>query len=540
MKARELKTAPETLDLLERGVALLRGAPMKVWAAYLVGTAPFALGLLYFFGEMSHGAYAQRHCAAQSIGLGALYIWMKCWQSCFCVKLREHLTGHRPAPWSVKRIAGLIAVQGAVQPWGLVLVPATLLIVAPFAWVFAFFQNLSALGGETGGARATMRQAGSLAELWPARNHLLLLILATLGLFMWLNVMSALFLIPFLLKTLLGIETIFTVGGMSAYFNSTVLMASLVISYFCVDPLVKAAYLLRCFHGSSLASAEDLKVELAGLRRVAAIAALVLCVWSAGSARGAEAPPLSPTELNQSIEKALKRDEFTWRMPREKMAAPDSQKNWLARFADDTALAIREGGKWVADTWRTVRDWLDRLWPDSHRSESGNGGRSSTDWASMLRALIAILIIAICCLIAILLMRSWKQRWRGEVVVAEAAPARPDLADENLVASQLPEEGWLKLAAELLQRGDLRLALRAYYLASLAHLGAREMIAIAIFKSNRDYEKELRWRSRALTDLHAAFSENGAIFDRVWYGLHEVTQEALGQFQSNLERIRGC
>ncbi len=107
-------------------------------------------------------------------------------------------------------------------------------------------------------------------------------------------------------------------------------------------------------------------------------------------------------------------------------------------------------------------------------------------------------------------------------------------------ANQLPEDGWLKLAAELLHKGDLRLALRAYYLASLAHLAAREMIAVAIFKSNRDYEMELRWRNRALTDLHAAFAENGMIFDRVWYGLHEVSTEALGQFQSNLERIRAC
>ena len=107
-------------------------------------------------------------------------------------------------------------------------------------------------------------------------------------------------------------------------------------------------------------------------------------------------------------------------------------------------------------------------------------------------------------------------------------------------ASELPEDDWLKLARELLGRGELRLALRALYLASLAHLARREMISVAKFKSNRDYEQELRRRARALPDLQAAFAENVGIFDRVWYGLHEVTQEALERFQINLETIKSC
>ena len=114
----------------------------------------------------------------------------------------------------------------------------------------------------------------------------------------------------------------------------------------------------------------------------------------------------------------------------------------------------------------------------------------------------------------------------------------PDIADENVIASQLPEDDWLRLARELMGRGELRLALRALYLAGLAHLAQREMIRVAKFKSNRDYEQELRRRARALPELQAAFAENVGIFDRVWYGLHEVTQEALQRFQINLEKIK--
>jgi hypothetical protein len=102
----------------------------------------------------------------------------------------------------------------------------------------------------------------------------------------------------------------------------------------------------------------------------------------------------------------------------------------------------------------------------------------------------------------------------------------------------LPEEGWLKMAREMMAQGNLRLALRAFFLAGLASLGAREMIAIASFKSNREYEAELRRRARALPALQTAFSQNVAAFDRAWYGQHAVSQEALQQFQANLEQIR--
>ena len=89
-------------------------------------------------------------------------------------------------------------------------------------------------------------------------------------------------------------------------------------------------------------------------------------------------------------------------------------------------------------------------------------------------------------------------------------------------------------------KGELRLALRALYLAGLAHLAQRDMIRVAKFKSNRDYERELRRRARALPELQAAFAENVGIFDRVWYGLHDVTQESLQRFQMNLEKIKAC
>src|SRR5580658_8889391 len=132
MKSPDARTAPTALDLLERAVHLLRGAPAGVWAAYAIGTLPFALGLLYFWGEMSSGAFARRHCAPESLALGGLFIWMKCWQSVFCRRLHGHLIGAPPARWSISAIFDLVALQGLAQSAGLFILPPALLTVLPF------------------------------------------------------------------------------------------------------------------------------------------------------------------------------------------------------------------------------------------------------------------------------------------------------------------------------------------------------------------------------------------------------------------------
>jgi hypothetical protein len=133
-----------------------------------------------------------------------------------------------------------------------------------------------------------------------------------------------------------------------------------------------------------------------------------------------------------------------------------------------------------------------------------------------------------------------RNRQSTSIVVADVVMAKPDLRDENVGADTLPEQGWLTMAHELIAKGDLRLALRAFYFAGLAHLGTRELISIALFKSNREYENELRRRARAYPDALAAFSQNVAAFDRAWYGLHEVTTDLLEDYQANLHRIRAC
>ena len=83
-----------------------------------------------------------------------------------------------------------------------------------------------------------------------------------------------------------------------------------------------------------------------------------------------------------------------------------------------------------------------------------------------------------------------------------------------------------------------RLALRAFYLANLAHLASRRLISLAKFKSNRDYERELRRRGHSFPGLLSMFGDNVLVFDRIWYGMHEINQELVQQFLARVEQIR--
>jgi len=96
----------------------------------------------------------------------------------------------------------------------------------------------------------------------------------------------------------------------------------------------------------------------------------------------------------------------------------------------------------------------------------------------------------------------------------------------------------MKLARELLERGELRLAVRAFYLATLAHLAERNLLTLAKFKSNRDYERELTRRGHALAELPGLFGQNVSVFERVWYGLHDVNQDTVADFARNVERMK--
>jgi hypothetical protein len=147
--------------------------------------------------------------------------------------------------------------------------------------------------------------------------------------------------------------------------------------------------------------------------------------------------------------------------------------------------------------------------------------------------LIGLAVMAL----ALILLWKFGPRKKAAVPIAAAGARAMDLTDESLLASDLPEDEWLQMAERYAGSGDLRLALRALYLGTLALLNHRGLLTIHACKSNRDYEGELRRRSRD-TGLTQIFRLNIRSFEQSWYGFHEVTGEQIQSFRDNLGRMR--
>ena len=118
-------------DLMEEAVRLLRAAPPSAWLAYYAGTVPGMLGALYFISDMSLSTYAAERLVQSSIGLGTVWLWMKCCQAVFTCRLRSELLLLDPPRWTAGRLARLAVAQIALQPLGLILRPLALQLLLP-------------------------------------------------------------------------------------------------------------------------------------------------------------------------------------------------------------------------------------------------------------------------------------------------------------------------------------------------------------------------------------------------------------------------
>jgi len=532
------------LDLVEEALHCLRRAP-GLLAPYYLGSLPFVLGFLYFWADMSRSAFAPGRCAAASLGLALLFVWMKAWHAAFAAGVRAFRLGE-PAPrWTLRGAGRVASAQAALHAAGLLILPAAAVLTLPLGWVYAFLQHVTSVGSDPSpGLRGTVRRAWAQARRDPGPNHALLALLSLVGLFAFLNLAAALLTVPALLKMLLGLESPFTrsLGGLA---NTTVLAAVASLTHLAVDPLTKAAYALRHFYGEALSTGEDLRADLgrlgAGPAARPALMLVLLLVLTAGhlapgappgvGAAGAAGPGVGAEELDRAVDRVLVRDEYAWRLPRERAGEADEEPGLLAGFWTQVGRLLGDGLDALGDALLAVVRWLLGLLPHGGADPAGTRPGGSA-WVKPL--LVAGLALSLAALLALALRR----RRRGSGLGApEPARAVPDLEDEAVAADALPPEGWAALARDLLHQGQVRLAVRALYLAGLAHLAEQRLVAVARHKSDREYEAELRRRGQEAADLLPAFSQNLCLFERVWYGAHAPSPELWETFTANHARI---
>jgi hypothetical protein len=245
------------------------------------------------------------------------------------------------------------------------------------------------------------------------------------------------------------------------------------------------------------------------------------------------APPnvITQPALNRQIERVLENPEFNWRESYSP-AQGSNQKSLIDQLIS-----------WTRETFLSIGNALNRLWksllkvfdfknflakPPTSDSQLPSGIFNAATyllWAAFAGILILFAIR----------LRKLSATVRPKPVVP---PPMPDLTDEQIAANQLPDDEWSALARQKIAAGEFRQALRALFLAILALLASHRFIAVERWKSNSDYETELRRKAKNRSDLLALFAQSRLGFERCWYGADSITSEDLESYHGIYERIK--
>jgi hypothetical protein len=556
-KPAQKNDAPGAISLIEEAIHLVRSAPAAAWAWYLAGTVPWVLGLGYFWAVASWFSPRPEQTLWHALGLTLLYLWLKTTQAEFCRRLRAVRFGTVAAPASWKDWLRTAGRQARVQGWAVPAIPLATLLALPFAATWMFFENTTALAATADTEGDTLvGRARREAMRWPLPAHLALLLFGGLWLCVWLNILTVFYLVPWLGRTLLGMENLFGLSGWSA-FNSTLFALVTILTWLAIDPLTKAYHVLRTFYGEARHTGEDLRLELRepkgrGAAMVRTLMLLLIVSLGAGAGPGhgglraavETTGGVAPAEMDRALDEALRSRDFRWNLqPLPEPEVADQPDGMVKRF-------VKQGFELVAQVIRDIRDairrfseWLDGLFKGKHDKPKKEPEKKSepTDYSSVIRG--ALYVMLGLCLVALgwILWTSWKRRPVAPRVLSPLAAAalEPDLNDEKLEASRLPSHEWLELARLQLTRGEWRLALRALYLGTLANLGARGLVSLARAKTNLDYERELARRAAGRTDVVASFRERRLSFECVWYGRALAEEPQVRAWLAELEREEG-
>jgi hypothetical protein len=503
------------LPLIEDAVWLLKSAPAPVWAAYLAGMAPFSLALLAFATLMWESTLAPRQLAGGALGVTLAWIWMKHRQTRFVRDLLRLLHPELPRalPDKTRRV---LRRQLILHPPGLFVLPLARMVTVLHPFLFGFFQHLTvreALG--TPGGLSVPEQAwrDSTREL---RQLSLLTLSAFTGLYLLMLVNWALLLalLPHLLFSLTGWENPF-VQSAGNYLHISFLLSVFLLTGLCLDPLVKAVFLLRSHRMDAVSTGMDLRGRIRRLRVPGGGLALLLLLLCALPA--ALPAAWSPEAFEETVREVASERRFLWRAPPEALDRAPRESGRLTQALADAVVAvsrwIRAAANWLADRWE---QWFPRRErPPDHTPSLLEGLQRA---AELLMWILAVLLAAT---VLVLLVRFWLRHRAGRKNRSAAGPAAvplPDLADHGVMADEMSAEAWLDLVRELLGRGEQRLALRALFLAYLARLADRDLLVIARHKSNREYEIELARRAHAAPGALPCYRDLRRSLESVWFG----------------------
>ena len=574
--------------LAEEAVQLLFRSGLHSMSLYCIGSVPFVLGLVAYVGTMLHSGYAHLYHGTGALGLAILFMWMKTLQARFGQHLANTLRDEPPSPWQVRAFMTTFCRQGLLHGTFMVVYPVAFITVIPMGFVASMYQNMSVLDDcNTQSTRKLAEDAFSQARLWPKQNHFLLwlcspfmiclgagILIGTMpllnsvedeffvslgGVYAFLLLAAAIPTSPFAVFTVAnvgigiyfilemahvvtGADTLFARNPGALLDNDFFISLVCGITYLLLDPVLKAAYAIRCHEGTSLHTGADLRVAL---RRISRIAPLLLVLTTTAIALPAAADvPVDSAQvapLEQALDEELAERRYTWRMPR--ADRPDAELPWLLQLLQDFGESVRG---WIKAAFDFASDVIKAIWDwffgDGSRDGGGLDGSdlsgASRTFSQSFRILAGVLAVVLIVATLYLVWRAYQRRDSTLTAMPVSAPSDlPDIQDEATTAADLPQDEWTQMARELAGKGEFRLASRALFFSILATLAHQEIIRIARFKSNMDYDVELIRRAASIGEVPRVFSRSALLYETVWYGEHEATLETLEALNAYREEL---
>lgn len=546
------------LEAMERGFALFQATFAREAWRYYAGAAPLVLCSIPIWVLDGQIRVADGVLLLEAALLGAAYL-LRVWMVArYMHRIRGCAFGV-PASKTigVVRAAGI----GRLLAWKVVLstaILATLPTIAGAAWFYTGCQFASLEAGDDG-ERHSLAGCMALASQWFGGSVLLFLMLIPLWIAVWLNGLLLAILVPQLLHSIFGVNTLLSSDmGMQSLTSSSAFWLSVFAgAWAAIDPIVKCTYVAVYQHLRSRREGDDLRGLLASLPRaqekksemVSGAAArgarigavVVLCTFLMGgfraiAARAAQASPSASAQTSaesaerarvQTLRRALneesKREIYRWHD-----ADHPSPPTWFDKL-------LSKIGQDIDQAWAAFWKFLGRIWPRGLNLSLGSGKPGA--WRLKdLRIWVGVILGLTIAAGAVLI---WLRR-RGvavQLAIPIATAPLPDLSDAAM-ATEHSEDEWFALANRLEGEGELRLALRAAYLGLLAGLAQREWLTIRRDRTNREYLDQFarRWRRRpqAATEVRAEIPEKlrGSLrqFDRVWYGSQMPTPAAVAAY----------
>lgn len=369
--------------------------------------------------------------------------------------------------------------------------------------------------------------------------------------------MMILFFLPHILKTFFNIDTVFTHATFSI-FNTTFIIIAACTSYLIFDPIFKGFYVNLYFHMKSRSSGEDIMAECRrlsqkrGLKRALINILLVLTLFFSCSnyVRANETNKKNNLKqqdrmevedsdiklLAKAISEVSKGNLYRWKYKNKK--SKKKKKGFIFQMIEDLFKTfgnwLKPIGKFIEKIIKRIDDFI-RKWLLSEERSAEKPTESF--WDDLWPELIIVITVFIFLLGVIYLF--WQHNKDKITVIRTQKKKIQDLMEEDIDATELKEDEWLKLAEELMAKGELTLALRSTFLAILSFFHRNSYLVFERYKTNYNYLYEIAINSHNNADLLAGFRACIEIFERSWYGKYPVTTDMLERFKEYQQGIMG-